>query len=306
MCRISTFGWAARISCAPSSGTRCPAPRSDGRPGRSARGRRAAAGPRSTAEVQVEDHHGIESAIPASSAERAPHALGGQRELAKAHAGEPGERIAHRRAHGDEAALARALGAEGAGAVAVLDEHAAQARGQVEGAGHAVVDEVRVQELAAVVDHLLVEGVAEPLHHRALVLALALLGIDAAADVGHRDVVARRPPRRSPRRRAPRPRPPPSPRTACCRRAAPRLRPGATMPRPISSPPLMPKRSLRRSGYGRRAPPGGRLPLVELDLGAAARRGARPRCAGADRARPAAASSTARPIMVVERLELVV
>ena len=66
----------------------------------------------------------------ASGAERAPHALRRQRQLAKAHAGEPGERIAHRRAHGDEAALARALGAERAGAVGVLDEEAARgARG---------------------------------------------------------------------------------------------------------------------------------------------------------------------------------
>jgi len=71
------------------------------------------------------------------------------------------------KAHGDEAALARALGAEGP-APSPFSTNTQEKRGQVEDAGRAVVDEVRVQELAAVV------GVAEPLHHRALVLARAV------------------------------------------------------------------------------------------------------------------------------------
>jgi 2-polyprenyl-6-methoxyphenol hydroxylase-like FAD-dependent oxidoreductase len=54
----------------------------------------------------------------------------------------------------------------------------------VEGAGHAVVAEVRVQELAAGVDHLLVEGVPEPQHHRTLVMALASHDVDLLRGAG--------------------------------------------------------------------------------------------------------------------------
>src|SRR5262249_16888238 len=58
----------------------------------------------------------------------------------------------------------------------------------VPGARHAIVDETTVQELAVLVEHFLVEGMTEALHHRALVLPLALKRVDPAADVGDRDV----------------------------------------------------------------------------------------------------------------------
>src|SRR5712691_3339629 len=125
----------------------------------------------------------------AALAEGAPYALGRERQLAEAEAREAGERVGDGGAHRDEAALPGAFGAEGSRAVGVLHEAALERRRHVLGARDPVIDEVRIQELTALVDHLLEERVAEALEHRARVLRLTLERVDRAADVGDRDVL---------------------------------------------------------------------------------------------------------------------
>src|SRR5712692_4575290 len=116
-----------------------------------------------------------------TTAQRAPHALGGQWQIRQTHAGEPGQRVGDGRAYRDQTALAYPFRAERPGAVAVLHEQRLEARRHVLGAWHPVAHEVSVQQRAALVDHLLEQRVTDALHHRALVLGLALLGVDAAA-----------------------------------------------------------------------------------------------------------------------------
>src|SRR3989441_11089338 len=123
-----------------------------------------------------------------SGLQRPPDTFGSQRQLTQADAGEASQRVGDRGAHGPEPALAHALGAERSGPVTVLHEAGQQARRHVVGARHAVADEVTVQQLPTVIDHLFEQRVTEALHHGALVLGLALLGIDAAPDVGHRRI----------------------------------------------------------------------------------------------------------------------
>src|SRR3989441_3167693 len=124
----------------------------------------------------------------ASSAQRAPHALGRERQFAESQPREPREGVGDGGTHGDQAAFPRALGAEGAAAVGVLHEAALERGRHVLGARHAVDEQRAVQQVPLLVDHLFEQRGAETLDDRALVLPLEDEGIDRAADVGNRDV----------------------------------------------------------------------------------------------------------------------
>src|SRR6266542_96243 len=120
--------------------------------------------------------------------ERAPDALRRERQVSEAHAGETRQRVGDGRAHWNEAPLARALGAEGAAAIRVLHEVALELGRRIVGARHAIDEQRAVQEVAVLVEHLLEEGVAEPLDDAALVLPLEEQRVDRASDVGDRDI----------------------------------------------------------------------------------------------------------------------
>ena len=177
---------------------------------------------------------------------RPPHAFRRQRQLGHGNAC-VGDRSRHGGGDGRQRSLATALGPVGPRAVLVLDDDAVHLLGHVLEARHAVVEQGLVQQQAVLVDHLLVERVAEALQRAALVLALDELRVDGPADVGDGRRLAARARGRSPRRRPPRqlrrrpPRRPAPPRTS-------RSPSGATSPRPISSPPASPKWRTKSSG----------------------------------------------------------
>src|SRR5439155_23910905 len=79
--------------------------------------------------------------------ERAPDALRAQRQVAEPNAGEPCEGIRDRRAHRNQAALARALGAEGTAPVGVLHEAALEVFRRVVGAPNAIGEQRPVQQM---------------------------------------------------------------------------------------------------------------------------------------------------------------
>ena len=98
-----------------------------------------------------------------------------------------------------ERALAAALGPEGPGPVAVLDDDAGRLAGQVLDGRDAVLQQVVVEQQAVLEDHLLEQRVADALHRGALVLALHELGVDGPAHVrdGRRPATVTRPVSRS-------------------------------------------------------------------------------------------------------------
>src|SRR6266508_1649288 len=129
-----------------------------------------------------------EEQLAAPRPKRAPDALGRERQVSEAHAGEARQRVGDGRAHRNEAPLARALGAEGAAAIRVLHEVALELGRRIVGERHAIDEQRAVQKVAVLVEHLLEEGVAEPLDDATLVLPLEEQRVDRASDVGDRDV----------------------------------------------------------------------------------------------------------------------
>src|SRR5438477_274930 len=82
--------------------------------------------------------------------------------------------------------LAGALGAERTGSISAFGQQVDHVVGNVSKARHAVIDDVRIHELPALVDQLLVQRRAETHHRRARVLAMNERGIDRESDVAHR------------------------------------------------------------------------------------------------------------------------
>ena len=92
-----------------------------------------------------------------------------------------GDSRGNRRGDGGERALAAALGPVRPGPVLVLDDDAVHLLGEVLERRDPVVEQGLVQQQPVLVDHLLVERVAEALQRAALVLALDELRVDRAA-----------------------------------------------------------------------------------------------------------------------------
>src|SRR5215831_12061541 len=108
--------------------------------------------------------------------------LGGERELGHRSAHGAGDGIHHGGGGGRHGRLADALRAERAEALARLEEHGDDGR-RVERGGDLVVEEMRILRYALFEDHLLEDGVTEPLDGAAFDLSLGALPIDGLSDV---------------------------------------------------------------------------------------------------------------------------
>src|SRR5438445_8683407 len=115
-----------------------------------------------------------------------PHAFRGRRKLMGKHTDETTERGRDGAADRVAGTLTRALRAVRSRTVAALGEQVDDLVGDVAEARHAVIDDVGIRELLAVVDKLLVQRRTDPHHRRACVLAVDERGIDRDADIADR------------------------------------------------------------------------------------------------------------------------